>query len=118
MRAAFPGADRDRKGRFEQAHGGTLFLDEIGDMRDNVQKLLLRVLPEGEFLPLGGREIRRVYVRVLCATHRDLKGMVAAGSFREDLYFRLRVAQIRLPPLRERPEDIALLVPYFLKRHG
>jgi DNA-binding NtrC family response regulator len=76
------------------------------------------VLQEGEFLPVGGREPRKVDVRVLCATHRDLKAMVAAGTFREDLYYRLAVAQIRLPPLRERPEDIALLVPYFLKRHG
>ncbi|HZJ71789.1 MAG TPA: sigma-54 dependent transcriptional regulator, partial [Planctomycetota bacterium] len=118
MRGAFTGADRDRKGLFEQAHGGTLFLDEIGDMSEPVQKRLLRVLQEGEFLPVGGREPRKVDVRVLCATHRDLKAMVAAGTFREDLYYRLAVAQIRLPPLRERPEDIALLVPYFLKRHG
>jgi transcriptional regulator with GAF, ATPase, and Fis domain len=118
MRGAFTGADRDRKGLFEQAHFGTLFLDEIGDMSEPVQKRLLRVLMEGEFLPVGGREMRKVDVRVLCATHRDLKGMVAAGTFREDLYYRLAVAQIRLPALRERPEDIALLVPYFLKRHG
>ena len=118
MRGAFTGADRDRKGLFEQAHGGTLFLDEIGDMSEPVQKRLLRVLQEGEFLPVGGREPRRVDVRVLCATHRDLRAMVAASSFREDLYYRLAVAQIRLPPLRERPEDIPLLVPYFLKRHG
>jgi transcriptional regulator with GAF, ATPase, and Fis domain/tetratricopeptide (TPR) repeat protein len=117
VRGAFTGADRDRKGLFEQAHGGTLFLDEIGDMSLGVQKRLLRVLQEGEFLPVGGREHRRVDVRVLCATHRDLKEMVVDGGFREDLYYRLAVAQVRLPPLRERSEDIALLLPHFLERH-
>ncbi|MBM3984638.1 MAG: GAF domain-containing protein, partial [Planctomycetes bacterium] len=118
VRGAFTGADRDRKGLFEQAHGGTLFLDEIGDMSIEVQKRLLRVLQEGEFLPVGGREPRKVDVRILCATHRDLRKLVAEGRFREDLYYRLAVAQIRLPPLRERSEDIALLLPHFLKRHG
>ncbi|MGQ0551628.1 MAG: sigma 54-interacting transcriptional regulator [Planctomycetota bacterium] len=118
MRGAFTGADRDRKGLFEQAHTGSLFLDEIGDMSPSVQKRLLRVLQEGEFLPVGGREVRRVDVRILCATHRDLRKMVAEGAFREDLYYRLAVAQIRVPPLRERAEDLALLLPHFLGRHG
>jgi transcriptional regulator with GAF, ATPase, and Fis domain len=118
VRGAFTGADRDRKGLFEQAHSGTLFLDEIGDMSLSVQKRLLRVLQEGEFLPVGGRELRRVDVRILCATHRDLKQMVADGGFREDLYYRMAVAQIRLPPLRDRAEDIALLLPHFLERHA
>ncbi|MHC5209082.1 MAG: sigma 54-interacting transcriptional regulator [Planctomycetota bacterium] len=118
VRGAFTGADRDRKGLFEQAHGGTLFLDEIGDMSLNVQKRLLRVLQEGEFLPVGGREQRHVDVRILCATHRDLKEMVGENTFREDLYYRLAVAQVRLPPLRDRAEDIALLMPHFLEQHG
>ncbi|HEX5009074.1 MAG TPA: sigma 54-interacting transcriptional regulator, partial [Planctomycetota bacterium] len=118
VRGAFTGADRDRKGLFDQAHGGTLFLDEIGDMSLEVQKRLLRVLQEGEFIPVGGREVRKVDVRILCATHRDLRKLVAEGRFREDLYYRLAVAQIRLPPLRERGEDIALLLPHFLERHG
>ena len=118
VRGAFTGADRDRKGLFEQAHGGTLFLDEIGDMSLEVQKRLLRVLQEGEFIPVGGREVRKVDVRILCATHRDLRQWVAEKRFREDLYYRLAVVQIRLPPLRERGEDIALLLPHFLQRHG
>jgi transcriptional regulator with GAF, ATPase, and Fis domain len=118
VRGAFTGADRDRKGLFEQAHGGTLFLDEIGDMSLSVQKRLLRVLQDGEFLPVGGREVRRVDVRILCATHRDLKQLVGQGDFREDLYYRLAVAHIRVPPLRERSEDIALLLAHFLELHG
>jgi transcriptional regulator with GAF, ATPase, and Fis domain/predicted negative regulator of RcsB-dependent stress response len=118
VRGAFTGADRDRKGLFEQANGGTLLLDEIGDMSLGMQKRLLRVLQEGEFLPVGGREQRSVDVRILAATHRDLTQMVAEQSFREDLYYRLAVAQIQLPPLRERTEDIALLLPHFLERHG
>ncbi len=117
VRGAFTGADRDRKGLFEQAHEGTLFLDEIGDMSLSVQKRLLRVLQEGEFLPVGGRQARRVDVRILCATHRDLSAMVAEGTFREDLFYRLAVARVRVPPLRERSEDIALLVPHFLAMH-
>jgi transcriptional regulator with GAF, ATPase, and Fis domain len=118
VRGAFTGADKDRKGLFEQAHGGTLLLDEIGDMSLGMQKRLLRVLQEGEFLPVGGREVRKVDVRILAATHRDLKAMVADAAFREDLYYRLAVAQIHLPPLRERTEDITLLLPHFLERHG
>jgi len=118
VRGAFTGADRDHKGLFEQAHGGTLFLDEIGDMSDGVQKRLLRVLQSGEFLPVGGREVRKVNVRVLCATHRDLKALVAERAFREDLYFRLAVVKVQLPPLRERSEDIPLLLEHLLLRHG
>ncbi len=118
VRGAFTGAERDRKGLFEQAHGGTLFLDEIGDMSLDVQKRLLRVLQESEFIPVGGREVRSVDVRILCATHRDLSAMKETGGFREDLFYRLDVARIELPPLRERPEDVALLVPHFLERHG
>jgi len=118
VRGAFTGAERDRKGLFAQAHEGTLFLDEIGDMSLTVQKRLLRVLQEGEFLPVGGREVQSVDVRILCATHRDLQARVDSGDFREDLYYRLMVAHLDLPPLRDRSEDIALLLPHFLERHG
>ncbi len=118
VRGAFTGADRDRKGLFDQAHGGTLFLDEIGDMSLSVQKRLLRVLQEGEFLPVGGREVRKVDVRILCATHRDLRQMVAEKSFREDLYYRMAVAFIQVPPLRDRTEDLPLLLEHFMERHG
>ena len=118
MKGAFTGADRDRKGLFAQAHEGTLFLDEIGDMSLDVQKRLLRVLQEGEFLPVGGREVVKVDVRILCATHRNLEQRVAEGLFRDDLYYRLAVARVALPPLRERPEDLALLLPHFLELHG
>lgn len=118
VRGAFTGADRDRKGLFDQTNGGTLLLDEIGDMSMGMQKRLLRVLQEGEFLPVGGREVRHVDVRILSSTHRDLKQMVADNTFREDLYYRLAVAQIQLPPLRDRTEDIALLLPHLLERHG
>ncbi len=118
VKGAFTGADTDRKGLFEQADKGTLFLDEIGDMSLDVQKRLLRVLQEGEFLPVGGRQVRSVDVRILCATHRDLTQMVSEASFREDLYYRLAVAKIRLPPLKDRTEDIALLLPHFIEAHG
>ncbi|GJM21088.1 MAG: hypothetical protein DHS20C15_10030 [Planctomycetota bacterium] len=117
-KGAFTGADRDRKGLFAQAHEGTLFLDEIGDMSPSVQTRLLRVLQEGEFLPVGGREVVKVDVRILCATHRDLTALVEEGAFREDLYFRLAVGRLDLPPLRERSEDIAPLLEHFLERHG
>jgi len=117
VKGAFTGADRDRKGLFEQADTGTLFLDEIGDMSTDVQKRLLRVLQEGEFIPVGGREARTVDVRVLCATHRDLTDMIASGGFREDLYYRLAVGRVLVPPLRERLEDIAVLLPHFIERH-
>jgi transcriptional regulator with GAF, ATPase, and Fis domain/predicted negative regulator of RcsB-dependent stress response len=118
VKGAFTGADRDRKGLFAQAHGGTLFLDEIGDMSLAVQSRLLRVLQEGEFLAVGGRELQKVDVRILSATHRRMSEMVADGVFREDLFFRLAVAQIELPALRERTEDISVLLPHLLERHG
>ncbi len=113
-KGAFTGADQSRPGRFEQAHGGTLFLDEIGDMPLALQTRLLRVLAEGEFYRVGGRETRRVDVRILAATHRHLKDEVAAGRFREDLYHRLNVIHLPVPALRERRQDIASLATHFL----
>jgi DNA-binding NtrC family response regulator len=113
-RGAFTGADRDRPGKFRQADGGTLFLDEIGDMALAAQAKLLRALQEGMIEPLGGGEPVAVDVRVLAATHRDLKALAADGRFREDLLFRLRVVEIELPPLRERSGDVLLLARHFL----
>lgn len=117
-RGAFTGADQRRIGRFEQAHGGTLFLDEIGDLAADTQSKLLRVLQERVISRVGGREEIPVDVRVIAATHRDLPALVAAGKFREDLWYRLNVVVVPLPPLRERREDIAELVDYFVARHG
>ena len=113
---AFTGANRRHVGRFEQAHGGTLFLDEIGDMPASLQTRLLRVLAEGEFFRVGGRELIRVDVRVIAATHQDLEERVRRGLFREDLFHRLNVIRLRLPALRERHEDIPLLVRHFLQK--
>jgi len=113
-RGAFTGADRDRPGKFRQADGGTLFLDEIGDMALAAQAKLLRTLQEGTVEPLGGGEPLAVDVRVVAATHRDLKVLTAEGKFREDLLFRLRVVEIELPPLRERGGDVLLLARAFL----
>ncbi|HET7921373.1 MAG TPA: nitrogen regulation protein NR(I) [Gammaproteobacteria bacterium] len=113
-RGAFTGANTRRVGRFEQAHGGTLFLDEIGDMSPALQTRLLRVLAEGEFFRVGGHEPVRVDVRVLAATHQDIAAQVKAGRFREDLYHRLNVMHIRVPPLRERREDIPRLLDVFM----
>jgi two-component system nitrogen regulation response regulator GlnG len=113
---AFTGATRRHAGRFEQADGGTLFLDEIGDMPAALQTRLLRVLAQGEFFRVGGRELIRVDVRVLAATHQDLEARVASGQFRADLLHRLDVVRLRLPPLRERREDIAVLARHFLAR--
>lgn len=113
VRGAFTGATNDRQGFFEVAHRGTLFLDEIGEMPLATQAKVLRVLETGEFSPLGSSEIRRVDVRVIAATNRDLEAAVREGSFRQDLYFRLNTVRIHLPPLRERPEDIPILVEYF-----
>ena len=115
-RGAFTGADREHRGRFELADGGTLFLDEIGDLPRGTQVKLLRVLQEQAFERLGGTRQIKVDVRLVAATHRDLDAMVRSGEFREDLFFRLNVVAITLPPLRERREDVPLLVDHFLRR--
>ncbi len=115
-RGAFTGAHNRNQGRFEQAHGGTLFLDEIGDMPHEAQTRLLRVLQEGEFTTVGGRQPIKSNVRIVAATHRDLRQAIRAGQFREDLFYRLNVVPIRLPPLRERTEDIPVLARHFLER--
>src|SRR3984957_5682076 len=113
-KGAFTGADRRRIGKFEQVSGGTLFLDEIGDMPLALQAKLLRVLHEQAFERVGGNETIRTDVRFIAATHRDLKAWSAEGKFRADLYYRLSVFNIQLPPLRERGEDLALLVRHYL----
>ena len=115
-KGAFTGADKQRIGRFEQADGGTLFLDEIGDMSPNTQAKILRVLQEHEFERLGGTRTMKVDVRLIAATNRDLTTMVEAGTFRDDLYYRLNVVAIEMPPLRERKEDVAELAAFFIKR--
>jgi transcriptional regulator with GAF, ATPase, and Fis domain/tetratricopeptide (TPR) repeat protein/tRNA A37 threonylcarbamoyladenosine biosynthesis protein TsaE len=117
-RGAFTGAERARRGLFEIADGGTLFLDEVGEMSEPMQAKLLRVLQDGELRPIGSERARKVDVRVVAATHRDLERMVEEGRFREDLFYRLAVVQIELPPLRERPEDVGPLVAAFLERHA
>ena len=117
-RGAFTGAVASKRGLFEEAQGGTLFLDEIGDINGKMQAQLLRVLQEGEIRRVGGSEPIRVDVRVVAATNRDLEDEVQRGRFREDLYFRINVVTIRLPPLRERPEDIPLLVDHFLSKYA
>jgi DNA-binding NtrC family response regulator len=117
-RGAFTGAEARRIGRFEQAHGGTLFLDEIGDLADETQAKLLRVLQERVISRVGGRDLIPVDVRVLTATHRDLPALVSAGKFRADLWYRLNEFVIALPSLRERREDVPALVSYFVARHG
>lgn len=115
VRGAFTGAHSERKGLFEEAHQGSLFLDEIGDMRPSLQAKLTRALEERVIRRVGESKERAVNVRLIAATHRDLEGMVAAGTFREDLWYRLNVALIRIPPLRERREDIELLANHFLR---
>src|SRR5688500_5595268 len=115
VRGAFTGATDRRIGRFEQADGGTLFVDEIGDFELGLQAKLLRVLETLTLTPVGGHEDRKVNVRVVAATSRDLRKMVEEGTFREDLYYRLNVVTIMLPPLRQRPDDIPILVDHFLK---
>ncbi len=115
-KGAFTGATARYAGRFEQADGGTLFLDEIGDMPLEAQTRLLRVLQQGEYLPVGGRTPLKADVRIVAATHRDLTSMVRQGLFREDLFYRLNVVPLRLPPLRERSEDIPDLVRHFLRQ--
>jgi two-component system nitrogen regulation response regulator GlnG len=118
VRGAFTGADRHREGLLQLAHGGTVFLDELADIPLSVQVKLLRVLERQELLPVGGSEPVQVDVRIISATHADLAAEVAAGRFRHDLYYRLHVYPIHLPPLRERREDIPLLAEYFLRRLG
>ena len=115
-RGAFTGAHNRNQGRFEQAAGGTLFLDEIGDMPHEAQTRLLRVLQEGEFTTVGGRQPIKANVRIVAATHRDLRQAIRGGQFREDLFYRLNVVPIRLPPLRERTEDIPVLARHFLDK--
>jgi transcriptional regulator with GAF, ATPase, and Fis domain len=118
VRGAFTGADRDRRGLFEEADGGTVFLDEIGETSPAMQAKLLRVLQEGEIRPVGSNKTRKTDVRVVCASNKDLQQMVREGSFREDLYYRLVVVRLNLPPLRERREDIPELVRHFLNNNA
>ncbi|HEX9442701.1 MAG TPA: sigma-54 dependent transcriptional regulator [Candidatus Binatia bacterium] len=118
VRGAFTGAINARQGRFQLAHGGTLFLDEIGDMSQKLQVKLLRVLQERVFEPVGSDKAVRVDVRVVAATNRDLNQAVAEGLFREDLFYRLNVLPVFLPPLRERREDIPLLIAHFLSQQS
>jgi two-component system nitrogen regulation response regulator GlnG len=115
-KGAFTGADRAMAGKFEQARGGTLFLDEVGDMPLDAQTRLLRVLQEGEYTRVGGRELQTADVRIVAATHQDLRALINEGRFREDLFYRLNVVPIRLPPLRERLEDVPDLARAFLRK--
>jgi two-component system, NtrC family, response regulator HydG len=115
VKGAFTGADRDRIGRFQYANGGTLFLDEIGDMPMTIQVKLLRVLETGEIVRVGTNDPVKVNVRLISATHRELADAISEGKFRQDLYHRLKVVSVKLPPLRERRDDIPLLIDYFLK---
>jgi len=117
-RGAFTGAVKRKLGRFELADGGTLFLDEIGEIPHSVQTKLLRVLQEKEIQRVGGEETLKVDVRVVSATHRDLQAEVKAGRFREDLYYRLHIVPLQIPPLRERPEDVTALARYFVAKHA
>jgi len=116
MKGSFTGAVKDKKGLFEVADGGTFFLDEIGDTSPSMQVKLLRVIQEGTFIPVGSTEPKKVDVRILAATNKDLKDMVEKGTFREDLYYRINVINITVPPLRDRKEDIPLLCEHFLAR--
>ncbi len=116
VKGSFTGAIADKKGLFEEANGGTIFLDEIGDLNLTLQAKLLRVIQDREIRAVGDSQIRQVDVRILAATHRDLKTMVAEGKFREDLFYRLNVLPVRVPPLRERPGDIPLLVESFIAK--
>ncbi len=118
VQGAFTGADRDKKGLFEMADGGTLFLDEVGEMAVGMQAKLLRVLQEGEFRPIGAKEVRRASVRIVAATNAVLSQRIEEGTFRQDLYYRLNVISIVLPPLRARREDIPLLAEFFLEREA
>jgi two-component system response regulator AtoC len=115
---AFTGAVSTKRGLFQEADGGTLFLDEIGDMSFGLQSKLLRVVQDGHVRPVGGNQSNPVDVRVIAATNRDLKAAIEDGHFRRDLYYRLSVIPISIPPLRERPDDIPLLAEAFLRKHG
>jgi two-component system response regulator AtoC len=115
-KGAFTGAQSRKQGKFEYAHGGTIFLDEIGEMSPGLQAKLLQVLQDAEFTRLGGHREVKVDVRVLCATHRQLDEMIREGTFREDLFFRLNVVNVSIPPLRERREEVPSLVERFLQR--
>jgi transcriptional regulator with PAS, ATPase and Fis domain len=117
-KGAFTGAVVDKQGLFEVADGGTFFLDEIGDMSPALQVKLLRVLQEGTFIPVGDTQSRHVDVRIIAATNRDLARMVERGEFREDLYYRVNVINLTVPPLRERKDDLPVLVDHFLRKHG
>jgi two-component system response regulator HydG len=117
-KGSFTGAETARAGFFGEADGGTLFLDEIGLLPPTLQAKLLRVLQDGDYIPVGSRRPRKANVRVVCATNEDLKRNVEQGKFREDLYYRIRVVPLRLPPLRERKEDVPLLVDHLIKKHA
>ncbi|MDJ0523360.1 MAG: sigma 54-interacting transcriptional regulator, partial [Planctomycetota bacterium] len=117
VKGSFTGADRDKKGLFELADKGTLFLDEVGDMSPDMQKKLLRALQEGEIRPVGGKAVKHVDVRIVSASNKNLARLVGAGEFREDLFYRLRVLTVDLPPLRDRKDDVALLTQHFLELH-
>jgi DNA-binding NtrC family response regulator len=118
VKGAFTGADRNKEGLFEKASGGTLFLDEIGDMGGGLQSKLLRVLQDGEIRRVGGNNTIRVDVRIIAATNKDLRAEIESGKFRRDLFYRLNVIPIHIPPLRERREDIAVLAEEFVRRHA
>jgi Nif-specific regulatory protein len=118
VKDAFPGASKDSRGRFELAHTGTIFLYEVGDLSPHLQQKLLRVLEEKEFEPVGSSETRKVNVRVIAASSQDLEARINDGAFREDLYYRLAVTTIKLPPLRERKDDIVPLLRHFLDKYN
>jgi len=117
-RGAFTGAIEGRVGAFEAAHGGTLFLDEVGELPLDIQPLLLRALEAGEITPVGTNEVKMVKVRIVAATHQSLEDQVEAGTFRQDLFYRLAVVRVHVPPLRERPEDVPALAQHFAERAG